>query len=167
MGPGRCSLSGPIHQVFMEAILQTFHCELCPAKGNALAEVWNNVTLLLRLWRGSFFFGDNLCFAATKTQFTHSSTKSYLLYFIWMDLHESIQMKSIQLNIFLFVLISCFTSYWSIVESQCCFSFRCTTKWFSYTTHTHTHTHTHTYSFPSLFPYRLLQNAEYSSLSYT
>jgi len=33
---------------------------------------------------------------------------------------------------------------------------------------THTHTHTHIYTlFPVLFPYKLLQNSEYSSLCYT
>ena len=34
-------------------------------------------------------------------------------------------------------------------------------------THTHTHTHTYIYFFQILFPYRLLQNIEYSSLCYT
>ena len=85
---------------FMEATLQTFHCELCPAETDALAEVWHDFTLLLRLWRGLFFLGHNLCFAATKTQFTQSSPKPYLLDFIWKDLHESIHVKSIHLNFF-------------------------------------------------------------------
>ena len=50
--------------------------------------------------------------------------------------------------------------YWSIVDLQCCVSFRCTAKWIMYA-------YTYIYSFSDLFPYKLLQNIEYSSLCYT
>ena len=54
-----------------------------------------------------------------------------------------------------------------IVDLQYYISFRCIAQWFSYT-HTHTHTHTHIYIifFQILFPCKLLQNIEYSSLCY-
>ena len=45
---------------------------------------------------------------------------------------------------------------WSLVDIQCCVSFRCTAKWFSY--------NIYMYIFQILFPYRLLQNIDYSSL---
>ena len=49
---------------------------------------------------------------------------------------------------------------WSIVDVQCCVSFRCTAKWFSYI-------YIHIFLFQILFHYRLLQDIEYSSLCYT
>ena len=49
---------------------------------------------------------------------------------------------------------------WNIVDLQCCIGFRCTAQWFSYT-------YIYIYFFQILFPYRLLQNIEYSSLCYT
>ena len=49
---------------------------------------------------------------------------------------------------------------WSIVDLQCCVSFRCSAKWFSYTTYI-------SFFFQILFPYRLLQNADSRSLCYT
>ena len=49
--------------------------------------------------------------------------------------------------------------YWSMVDLQCCLSFQCTAKWFSYTS---------IYIlFHILFHYGLLQDMEYSSLCYT
>ena len=39
-------------------------------------------------------------------------------------------------------------SYWSIVDLQCCVSFRCTAKWFSYT---YTYIHSFSNSFPISF----------------
>ena len=57
--------------------------------------------------------------------------------------------------------VPCFSVFnWSIVDLVCCVSFRCTAKWFSYT-------YIYIYFFQILFPYRLLQNIEYSSLCYT
>ena len=59
---------------------------------------------------------------------------------------------------------------WSIIDLQCCVSFRYTSKWVS---HTHTHIYIciyiriYIYIFHILFPYRLLQNTEYNSLCYT
>ena len=50
--------------------------------------------------------------------------------------------------------------YRSIINLQCCVNFRCTAKWFSYT-------YIYIYFFQILFPYRLLQNIEYSSVCYT
>ena len=44
---------------------------------------------------------------------------------------------------------------WSIVDLQCCVSFRCTANIYTYVL------------FQVLFPYRLLQNTECSSLCYT
>ena len=51
-----------------------------------------------------------------------------------------------------------FILHWSIIDLQCCVSFRCIAKWFSYT---------YIPSFSDSFPYRLLQNTESSSLCYT
>ena len=51
-----------------------------------------------------------------------------------------------------------FILHWSIIELQCCVSFRCIATWFSYT---------YIPSFQILFPYKLLQNIELSSLCYT
>ena len=48
-------------------------------------------------------------------------------------------------------------SIWSTVDLQCCVSFKCTAKWFSYTY----------ILFQIIFHYRLLQDTEYSSLYYT
>ena len=51
-----------------------------------------------------------------------------------------------------------FIYYWSIVDLQYCVSFRCITKWFSFTC---------IYILLQiLFPYRLSQNIEYSPLCY-
>ena len=50
--------------------------------------------------------------------------------------------------------------YWSIVDFQCCVSFKYTAKWFSYT-------YIYSFFFEILFPCRLLQNIGYSSLCYT
>ena len=70
----------------------------------------------------------------------------------------------------------CFFSYtflfsnWSIVNLQCCFSFRSIAKWFSYTfyIYIYIYIHTHIYFFiRSFLPYRLSQNIEDSSLCYT
>ena len=64
---------------------------------------------------------------------------------------------------FFFRLFICF--YWAIVNLQCCVSFKCTAKWFSYT---YIYIVIHIYIlFQILFHYRLLQNTEYSSLCYT
>ena len=46
--------------------------------------------------------------------------------------------------------------FWSIVDLSCCISFRYTAQWLNYI-----------HFFQILFPYRLLQNVEYSSLFYT
>ena len=54
---------------------------------------------------------------------------------------------------------SLFFFNWSIVHLQRCVSFRSTAKWFSYT-------YIYIYCFQILFPYRLLQIIEYSSLCY-
>ena len=63
-------------------------------------------------------------------------------------------------KIFVFCFLILFF-YWSVVDLQRCVSFRCTAKWFSYI-------YTCIYIlFQILFPYRLLQNIEYSSLCYT
>ena len=65
---------------------------------------------------------------------------------------------SISINVYcsyvFFLIIAVF--YWSIVDLQCFVSFGCTAKWFSYM-----------YFFQILFPCRLLQNIEYSSLCYS
>jgi len=53
-----------------------------------------------------------------------------------------------------------FVLYWIIVDLQCV-SFKCTTKWFSYT-----YIHV-SILFQILSPLKLLQNIEYSSLCYT
>ena len=53
-----------------------------------------------------------------------------------------------------------FILYWIIVDLQCV-SFKCTTKWFSYT-----YIHV-SILFQILSPLKLLQNIEYSSLCYT
>ena len=50
--------------------------------------------------------------------------------------------------------------YLCTVDLQCCVSFRCIAMWF-------TCTYIYIYFFQILFPYRLLQNIEYSSLGYT
>ena len=47
---------------------------------------------------------------------------------------------------------------WGIVDLQCCVTFRCEVQWFSYI---------YIFFFNILFPYRLLQNIEHSSLCYT
>ena len=54
-----------------------------------------------------------------------------------------------------------FFFHWSITDLQCCVSFRCREKWFSYTYITIL------FFLQILFPYRLLQNIEYSSLCRT
>ena len=54
--------------------------------------------------------------------------------------------------------------YWSIVDLQCCVSFRCTKKWFSYI---HMYIYIFIFLFQILLHYRLLQDVEYSSLCYT
>jgi len=51
-----------------------------------------------------------------------------------------------------------FFKNWSIVNLQCCVTSKCTAKWFSYT---------HIYFSTDSFPYRLLQDIEYSFLCYT
>ena len=53
-----------------------------------------------------------------------------------------------------------FILYWSTVDLQCCDSFKCIPKWFSYT-------YTYIYLFQNIFPFRLLQNIKQSSLCYT
>ena len=50
---------------------------------------------------------------------------------------------------------------WSIVDLQCCVGFTCSAEWFSYT-----YTYYINY-FLGSFPYRLLQDIEFSSLCYT
>ena len=49
---------------------------------------------------------------------------------------------------------------WNLVDLQCCVSFSYTAKWFSYA-------YMYIWFFQSLLPYRLLQDAEYTSLGYT
>ena len=57
-------------------------------------------------------------------------------------------------------LFTIFFLYQSIVEWQCCISFRCTAKWFNYTC-------TYIYFFQVIFPFRLLTNIEQNLLYYT
>ena len=72
-----------------------------------------------------------------------------------------------QVHLLSTLTITLFIVNWSIVDLQCFLSFMCTAKWFSYT-HTHTHTHTRTHMFFSdSFPYRLLQDIEYSFMCST
>ena len=52
---------------------------------------------------------------------------------------------------------------WSMVDLQCCVSFKYTAQWFSYI---YIHIYIHIL-FQILFPYRLSQNIDYSSLCYT
>ena len=59
-----------------------------------------------------------------------------------------------------FKVLQSFTVFWDLVDLQCCAYFRCTAKRFSYTCIC-------ICFFQILFPYRLLQNIEYSSLWYT
>ena len=53
--------------------------------------------------------------------------------------------------------ISLFIFKWSIVDLQCCDSFWCTTKWFSYT-HTHTYIYIHFSTFFSIMVYHRTLN---------
>ena len=63
-------------------------------------------------------------------------------------------------TIFYFIFIF---KNWSIVDLPCCVSFSCRAKWFSYI-----YTYICIYIlFQIIFPCRLLQNIEYSSLCYT
>ena len=52
-----------------------------------------------------------------------------------------------------FYLNFIFILHWSIVDLQCCVSFRCTAKWVSCLC-------AYIHSFPDFFPYTLLQNIE-------
>ena len=52
---------------------------------------------------------------------------------------------------FLSIFTLIFILYGSILDIQCCVSFKCTAKGFSYT-------YMYTHSFKDFFPYRLLQN---------
>ena len=56
---------------------------------------------------------------------------------------------------FSFMVLTLF--YWTIVDLQCCVSFRCTAKWFGCKTYIYILAQI-------LFPYRLLQNIEYRTL---
>ena len=55
-----------------------------------------------------------------------------------------------------------FNFYWSVVDLQCCVSFRWKAKWISYA-----YTYIHPFFFKVSFPYRPLQNIEPSSLCCT
>ena len=59
--------------------------------------------------------------------------------------------------------------YWNIVDLQCCVGFRYTAKWFSFIyIYIYIYIFRYIYIlFQILFPYRLLQNIEYSYLCYT
>ena len=57
----------------------------------------------------------------------------------------------------LVIFFSLFTFYWSLVDLQCCVSFKCTAKWFSYT-------YTYSHSFSVFSHIGLSQNTKYSSL---
>ena len=58
-----------------------------------------------------------------------------------------------------------FLRNWSIVDLQCCVSFRCTAKWFVYI---YIYIYIYIYSFIKIhFHCSLLQDIEYSSLCYT
>ena len=70
-----------------------------------------------------------------------------------------LQFLLLEINLFCLAVIIIFFN-WSIVDLQCGLSFTCTAEWFSYT-----YIPLYIYSFLKiLFPYRLLQNIEYSSL---
>ena len=61
----------------------------------------------------------------------------------------------------LFVFVFCISFYWSIVDLQCCVSFRCTAKVIQL------YVYIYSFFFKIFFSYRLSQNIEQSSLCYT
>ena len=71
-------------------------------------------------------------------------TSLYLFYSFIIQLYIHRYYSLVHLKTF-----DVFLFYWSVVDLQCCISFTCTAKWFSYT-----------YCILILFSYRLSQNIE-------
>ena len=108
-----------------------------------------NQSLLKVFWGGLLYISSPvLCGTVTILNFHFffsSVSISYLIEYIGSPLKELV----------LYINNSVF--YWSIVNLQCCISFKCIAKWFSCTY----------ILFQILFHYRLLQDIEYSYLCCT
>ena len=85
----------------------------------------------------------------------HQDVSFLLLSFLFPHLFSSFPFFKILFSFFLNLVL-----YWSIVDLQCCVSFRCTAD--DSVIHVHT-----PILFQILFPDRLLQKIELSSLCYT
>ena len=64
--------------------------------------------------------------------YTHPHIQIYTLYYTQLPTVFSV-FNIYLLVIFVFIIFKIFVLYWNRVDLQCCVSFKCTAKWFSYT----------------------------------